>query len=119
MKVRFRLRHFEYPENMDTECIAMCDIFNSCGLTTEHSCCGHDKGAFYIIFSNKVTTAQVDEFLMLFANKYGLTPFLGKFLMWARKINKYEVAHTWMYEAPSMQFAASDAHIIVKELDLR
>lgn len=117
MKERFRLQHFKYPTNMDVECIPLCDVLNSCGLTTEHSCCGHGKSAFFIIFSNNISTAQIDEFLMLFTSKYNHTPFLGKFLMWSRKISG-ELVHTWMYEAPAVEFATEDMNTIIKELNL-
>lgn len=118
MKERFRLRHFEYPENMDRECVLICDVFNSCGLKTKYSCCGHGRGNFYVIFDDEVSILKMEEFLSQFENQYTHSPFLGKFVMWMRKMSG-KIVRNWMYEAPSMRFAASDAHVIVKELDLR
>ena len=118
MEHGFCLQHFKYPENMDTECIPMCDVLNSCGLTTAHSCCGHGKSAFYIIFSDKVTTLQMEEFIMRFSNQFTHSPFYGKFVMWMRKCSG-KIIRNWMYEAPSMKFAQKDMDTIIKELDLK
>lgn len=43
------MRH--YDENMDIECIPLCDALNALpGITTTESCCGHGKEPFRIWF---------------------------------------------------------------------
>lgn len=38
-----------YPENMDAECIPLCDALNQLqGVVTTESCCGHKKDNFRI-----------------------------------------------------------------------
>lgn len=117
MKSNFRLRHYNYPSNMDEDCVDICDVFNSVGLITEHSCCGHGDSSFIVIFNKSVSTEKIDEFLMLFTNKYNHSPFLGKFLMWSRKMSG-KIVHNWMYEAPSTKFANIDMATICQELKL-
>ncbi len=42
----------EYPEDIDKECIPLCDAINKIkGLKTTESCCGHGKDEFRIWFS--------------------------------------------------------------------
>lgn len=44
-------RKIDYGNNMDSECITLCDALNSVkGITTSGSCCGHDSCPFYIFF---------------------------------------------------------------------
>lgn len=41
----------KYPDNMDKECIKLCDAINRIeGLRTVESCCGHGKDNFRIWF---------------------------------------------------------------------
>lgn len=41
-----------YPEDMDTECIELCDILNSLPtVKTYESCCGHNKSNYIIFFT--------------------------------------------------------------------
>lgn len=115
MKEHFYLRHFNYPENMDRQCVKICDIFNSCGLTTKYSCFGHGRGNFYVIFDDVVTTTQMKDFLSLFENQYTHSPFLGKFVMWMRKING-EIVCNWMYEAQHYIDAGRDTTTLIKEI---
>lgn len=42
---------FNYPENMDAECVSLCDALNTLpGVTTLESCSGHGKSPFMIWF---------------------------------------------------------------------
>jgi len=116
MKDNFHLKHFEYPSRMDKECIPICDVFNSCGLETAYSCCGHGKSDFYVIFADNVSTSQMKEFISKFNNQYTHSPFLGKFVMWMRKMSG-EIVCNWMYIAPSVKFADIDRETILKELE--
>ena len=117
MKDAFRLHHYEYPDDMDVECIPLCDVFNSCGLTTKFSCCGHGKSNFDVIFDDDVSMLQMEEFISRFENQYTHSPFLGKFVMWMRKMSG-KIVRNWMYTAPSKRFAEIDRTIIIKELNL-
>lgn len=41
----------KYPQNMDPECVAICDAMNALpGITTFESCCGHGKHEHWIFF---------------------------------------------------------------------
>lgn len=43
-----------YDENMDKECIILCNAINACdGLQTFESCCGHGKSTFGIWLTAK------------------------------------------------------------------
>lgn len=109
------IQHFKYPNDMDKGCIKICDIFNSCGLTTKYSCCGHGKTDFRVIFDDNVTTTQMKEFLSLFENQYTHSPFLGRFAMWMRKMNG-NIVTNWMYEARHEIEAGRDALTLLKEI---
>lgn len=44
----------KYKENMDNECIPLCDAINKFkGITTTESCCGHGNRPFNIWFKTK------------------------------------------------------------------
>lgn len=44
-------RRFEYDDNMDVECINLCDALNALpGIETRESCCGHSCSPFTIYF---------------------------------------------------------------------
>jgi len=115
MKNNFYIQHFKYPDDMDKECIAICDVFNSCGLTTQYSCCGHNKSDFYVIFSDDVSTSKMEEFISLFENQHTHSPFVGKFVMWIRKMSG-EIVKNWMYTVPNKERAEIDRKTIIKEL---
>lgn len=110
-----KIKNFNYPDNMDIECIALCDLFNTIGLETEYSCCGHGKHEFMILFSDMVSTSDIDKFLMKLKNKYNHTPLLGRFIMWSRKIDGV-IKHTWMYTVPTIKWANNDYEVIVSQI---
>ena len=115
MKEHFKLRHFEYPEDMDRECILICDVFNSCGLKTKYSCCGHGRDNFYVMFDDEVSILKMEEFLSQFENQYTHSPFLGKFVMWMRKMSG-KIVRNWMYEARYGIEAGRDVITMIKEI---
>ena len=41
------------PNNIDPECIELCNAMNDFGLKTTGSCCGHKKLPFWIAFESK------------------------------------------------------------------
>ena len=42
----------EYPDNMDLECIPICEALNALpGVQTTESCCGHGQYRFTVFFS--------------------------------------------------------------------
>lgn len=88
-----------YPEDMDKECIPLCDFFNSIGLETTYSCCGHDIGSFWIIFSVKVTEEDIKNVLDKCTNRFGDTPICGYFMHWLRK-NSNQFVDNWAYFVP-------------------
>ena len=110
-----KIKHFEYPSNMDKECIAICDFFNSIGLETVFSCCGHNVEQFNIVFSNKVKTENIVEFLDLISQNYDHTPLIGYFSMWVRKY-KNKMISNWMYTVPKFN---DKSPIDYAQLDLR
>lgn len=41
----------QYPPDMDTECVSICDALNAMsGIETTSSCCGHDRRPFCVFF---------------------------------------------------------------------
>ena len=41
----------DYPDDIDPECIVLCDALNSLpGIRTVESCCGHGKYEFQVVF---------------------------------------------------------------------
>jgi tRNA(Phe) wybutosine-synthesizing methylase Tyw3 len=43
-----------YPDDMDKECINLCNALNSIkGIQTVESCCGHGKHGYWIFFHTK------------------------------------------------------------------
>ena len=90
---------FIYPEDMDKECIPMCDFFNSIGLETESSCSGHNKTDFCIIFSDKVTYTDITTFLKRIATRKGYQLTSGSFSLWTR-IHENHIYQNWMYQIP-------------------
>jgi hypothetical protein len=42
----------KYPDDMDQECVKLCDALNALsGIETSSSCCGHSQRPFRIFFS--------------------------------------------------------------------
>ena len=38
------------PQNIDPECVPLCEVMNQVGLKTLSSCCGHGKRPFWVAF---------------------------------------------------------------------
>lgn len=91
--------HIDYPKDMDSECVELCDYFNSVGLKTKFSCCGHNIADYQIIFDDEVTDEMIERFVVKCSDKYDHTPFLGQFCSWIRKVDG-RVIRNWMYMIP-------------------
>lgn len=71
----------KYPEDMDKECIEICDFFNKYGLKTEYSCCGHGTREFYIRFNRKIKFEDINSFLFSLNEREGCFPLYGRFVL--------------------------------------
>lgn len=94
------IKHFKYPEGMDEECIPMCDFFNTIGLHTKFSCCGHNVNEFKIIFADEVDSDAIRNFIEKISSKYDHTPLIGEFSMWMRKCDNKTTCN-WTYSIPN------------------
>ena len=108
---------FIYPEDMDEECIPLCDFFNSIGLETTYSCCGHDIGPFWIMFSTKITEGDIRNVLDKCTNKYGDLPICGYFIRWLRK-NSNQFVDNWAYMIPTSKYSTYTTPIGLAQYDL-
>lgn len=84
---------------MDKECIPLCDFFNSIGLTTEFSCCGHNASDFIVLFNSSVTEEKIMNFLETVSAGRDYTPIIGEFNCWARKFDA-KIQKTWLFRIP-------------------
>lgn len=109
------IKHFEYPDDMDKDCIQLCDLFNSIGLKTVFSCSGHDRKKFMIIFDDSVTTNKIDTFISQISIFHNHTPLLGKFLMWSRKIDT-QIVHSWVYISDCIEWANEDYKTLLSKI---
>lgn len=97
----------QYPDDMDKECIPLCDLFNSIGLTTQFSCCGHGESPFQIIFADNVYDKQIYDFIDMLSQDKGHTPIVGSFLKWMRKVDD-KIVLNWTYQVDKIEWADLD-----------
>ena len=93
------IKHTRYPDDMDNECVPMCDFFNNVGLKTRFSCCGHGVEGYVVIFDDSVSDADIEKFIAKCSHEKDYTPLQGKFSCWMRKCGGVMVEN-WMYEIP-------------------
>lgn len=109
------IKEMNYPKDMDRECVALCNIFNTFGLETAYSCCGHGDQNFCIIFADTVTTDSVKQFLNILSNKYNHTPLVGSMLLWMRKISG-DIKSNWTYSVEKIEWALHDERTLRRYL---
>lgn len=109
------VENIQYPDDMDKECIPLCDLFNSIGLTTQFSCCGHGHDAFQIIFTNKVTDEQIYHLIDTLSQKKDHTPIVGAFLKWTRKLDD-KIVSNWTYQVDKILHANLDLEIMQRRV---
>lgn len=97
LSMKKRLKKFCYPEDMDAECVQLCDFFNSIGMKTKYSDCGHGESPFYIMFSDDVTDKKIARFVKKLSKGKTHTPCCGRFLCWVRSVNG-RMTKTWEYQ---------------------
>ena len=98
---------------MDKECIPLCDLFNSIGLATQFSCCGHGESPFRIIFADNVYDKQIYDFIDMLSQDKGHTPIVGSFLKWMRKVDD-KIVLNWTYQVDKIEWADYDLKSIKK-----
>lgn len=109
------VKHFKYPKDMDEACIPMCNFFNTIGLKTQFSCCGHNVNAFEIIFADEVKQDAIIEFIEKISSKCAHTPLIGSFSMWMRKCEN-KITSNWVYSIPNDILL--DSPVIYADMDL-
>lgn len=107
--------NIQYPDDMDKECIPLCDLFNSIGFTTQFSCCGHGHDAFQIIFTNKVTDEQIYHLIDTLSKGKDHTPIVGAFLKWTRKLDD-KIVSNWTYQVDKILHANLDLGIMQRRV---
>lgn len=106
-----KLQSFSYPEDMDSDCVQLCDLFNSLGLTTKYSCCGHNEQNFCIMFQDEINEAFIKEFLQHISLHKEHTPLVGGLKYWLRKVDG-KIKGNWEYIASTISEANIDATTI-------
>lgn len=106
-----KLQSFSYPEDMDSECIQLCDLFNSLGLTTKYSCCGHNEQEFYVVFQDEINETIIKEFLQYISLHKKHTPLVGGLKYWLRKVDG-KIKGNWEYVVSTISGANTDAFTI-------
>lgn len=99
---------------IDIECINLVKLFNQVGLKTKHSCQGDAQNDFSIIFDDSITDNDMITFISKFKNKYGHSPFIGKFSKWVRLMNN-KLSYNWMYTAKDYN-AAHITYVRIKSI---
>ena len=110
-----KIKHFKYPKGMDEACVPMCDFFNTIGLKTQFSCCGHNVEEFQIIFADEVKQDAITRFIEKISSKHDHTPLIGSFSMWMRKCDN-KIVCNWVYSIPNRTLMASPP--IYADMDL-
>ena len=103
---------------IDEKCIPMVKFFNDIGLHTKFSCQGHNNtkmNDYYIMFDESITDDDINVFLTKCSNNMDHTPFIGKFIKWARKMNDGIIHSNWMYIT---DYGRCDLNHIAAEQDL-
>lgn len=109
------VENIQYPDDMDKECIPLCDLFNSIGLTTQFSCCGHGESPFQIIFADNVYDKQIYDFIDMLSQDKGHTPIVGSFLKWMRKVDN-KIVLNWTYQVDKIEWADCDLKSIKEHM---
>lgn len=109
------VKNTQYPDDMDKECIPLCDLFNSIGLTTQFSCCGHGESPFKIIFADNVYDKQIYDFIDILSQDKGHTPIVGSFLKWMRKVDD-KIVLNWTYQVDKIEWADLDLEIMQRRI---
>ncbi len=109
------VENIQYPDDMDKECIPLCDLFNSIGLMTQFSCCGHGHDPFQIIFTNNVTDEQIYNLIDTLSQKKDHTPIVGAFLKWTRKLDG-KIVSNWTYQVDKILHANLDLEIMQRRI---
>lgn len=100
---------------IDDSCVPLVKHFNKIGLDTKYCCEGHNKYEnFEIMFEDYVTDEQMFNFLNQYANKYNHTPFLGKFVKWARRMSG-KIISNWIYAVDIVEQADIDYKRIISD----
>lgn len=99
---------------IDEKCVPLVNYFNSVGLDTKFCCEGHKANEpFFIMFEDYITTEKIVNFINEYSNKYDHSPFMGKFVMWARKIND-KIVYNWEYLLYDKEHLQIDEETIIK-----
>lgn len=102
---------------IDLNCVDMINFFNNENLDTKSCCEGHVIGEnFNIMFENYISDDDIINFIERYSNKFGHSPFYGKFMKWARKCNGI-VIYNWMYIADVKTLAKLDYKIMIKNIN--
>lgn len=109
------IMNMQYPDDMDKECIPLCNLFNSIGLITQFSCCGHGDNPFKIIFEDSVTDEKIYLFIELLSQTCSYTPIIGAFLKWTRKVDD-KIASNWTYQVDKIEWADCDLKSIKEHI---
>lgn len=107
--------NINYPDDMDKECIPLCNLFNSIGLTTQFSCCGHGESRFQIIFADNITDEQIYPFIERLSQTCSYTPIIGGFLKWTRKVDD-KIVSNWTYQVDKIEWADCDLNSIKEHI---
>lgn len=91
-----KIQQFKYPKDIDEDCIPICIFFNTIGLKTTYSCCGHHKNFFRIVFSDEVTTENIVNFIKNYNLHCGEYKLIGQFAMWTRQVGD-DIKYNWTY----------------------
>lgn len=100
---------------IDLECIDFVKLFNQEGLKTKFSCQGDRYNDFYIIFDDEVTDIDMENFISKFKNRYGHSPFIGKFSKWCRLMNN-TITYNWMFRTKDYKTASITYARIIEQL---
>lgn len=100
----------------DIKCIPLVVFFNNKGLVTEFSCESQGKShMFRIIFSRKVTSNIIKNFIIQYGSNNHNSLMLGSISNWVRVSNgKY--INNWMYEAETISDADNDLKLFESKL---
>lgn len=103
----------QYPEDMDHECVPLCDALNALpGVRTVESCCGHIDQPFRVWF--RVEQGAEDAFLPL------LVRSLGSGWLLKKNAGCYERTHMdFMLEGPKGFFGYGQAALLADRLQGR
>lgn len=113
-----KIKKQKYPKDMDKECIEFCNLFNTLGLKTKYSCCGHGNEYYSIMFDETVSDLTIGEFIYDISEKKDHTPLVGGFYKWCRKVEDKLVCN-WEYIVDNISWAEIDLETIKSVLELK